>query len=1030
MFNRVLYFFVLIFLSLSFEHSYAQFPYNESFRNSVAPGITFGGNPKKAFLTAGSAVGDPEGDGYLRLTDNSNDQTGFIYSDASFPSKYGLKLDLEYYTYGGNGADGITFFLFDASVPAFNPGAFGGSLGYAQKHDPLAGALNLPGVSGGYLAIGLDEYGNFSNPIEGRQGGVHGPGPDGISPSSITLRGKGNGPDLVPDNYKYLTSVQTETLGFLLTQSGNRQPDSTKEGYRRVLVDLKPAPEPQKGYLITVKITTGGTPVKTYTVIDNYYYDEESPANLKYGIASSTGFQTNIHEIRNVFIDVYDDTRIVNPVSKGDTISTCMEGPVTINILANDNTPNSAGTLDPLSIDLDPSTPGRDRSIQVPNQGTFTANNDGTVTFTPANSSVSGPVNISYVVTDSYSKTSSPATITVLSNPPATADAGAEQAIRISSGTGSTTLQALAVPGNTGLWTQLSGPAATINDNTAPNAAISNLVPGIYVFRWTVSAPGRCTASHEVRIVVTDPDVPTAIDDAATTTASAAVSIAILANDQFINLPADLSTIRVVTAPAQGTAVVIPASGQVTYTPTPGYSGTDSFTYNAKNTSGIISNTATVTVTVSPVGSDDEVVTSVNTPLTIQVKENDLSSSGTTVIKNTDPGQGTAVVNSDGTLIYTPRQGYNGQDSFTYVLSTADGITSAPVTVLITVNIVPVAEDDIAPPSTGGPIEIDVTSNDRDADGNIVKGTIEITDPPKHGTITIDKATGKVRYVPDPGYFGPDSFSYVVRDDKGGVSSPGTVNITVLLPPKIGLAKAVARVQQALNGSYNVDFIFTVKNFGGDTLQNLSLQDDLASAFEGTEIRVTNLQLVGSGLSLNTGFNGTSNMELLNSSSVLAPGAIELVSLSVNIRLISREGLFNNTAHVTAFSSLFNTQVDDQSTNGLRPDPVAEGNVSYSDPTPLELAAPPLFIPGGFSPNQDGINDLFVIQNKINKKITLEIFNRWGSRVYKSADYQNDWDGTCTEGVSTGGKVPNGTYYYVVRIDEVEKRAGYITINR
>lgn len=1023
MFRRVLYLIALSPLFFISQYSFAQFPYNESFKNSTAPGIIFGGQPNKAFLTAATGI-DREGDGYLRLTTAQKFQKGFIYSTTSFPSANGLRVEVEYYIYGGagTGADGITFFLFDASaLENFQIGGFGGSLGYAQYIDPKT-KETTPGVSKGYLGIGLDEFGNFSNPTEGRQGGVKGPVGQGRSPSSVTLRGKGDGASLDTNNYRYLESVRTDTLGFPLSSGGSRKPNPSDPGYRKVYLDLQPARDGKLGYLITVRITTGGPVQESFNVIE-YYYPEPAPPKLAYGIASSTGEEVNVHEIRNITIDAYDK----NPVAGSLRDTICSYDTFTTD-LTKIATSYNGTVVGNSSFDLNPSVAGR-QSTYSNEKGTFTLNTSGLLTFVPANSQSSGPASLSYTVTDNLNRTSDIGTVSLTLIPLPAANAGPDQELRISTATGSTTLAANLPGSSTGLWTQLSGPVATFSDPTAPGTKVSNLSPAAYTFKWTLTS-GGCTRSDEIRIVVINPTVPTAADDAGETIPTQPVTISPLANDIFESYPADPGSVAIVSNPSQGTVAVIPGTGRVTYSARTAFSGKDTFTYTVKNTNGIVSNIATVTVTVRPVGSADEVVAPVNTPAVIEPKKNDLSAAGTTVEPVSAPSNGSVVYNQDGTITYTPNQDYDGPDSFTYQLRTADGISSDPVPVQVTVNILPVAADDIAPPTSGGPVEIDVTSNDTDADGNVIRGTVIITEQPKHGTVTVDPVTGKVVYTPNPGYFGPDSFSYVIKDDKGSTSQPGTVQLNVLLPPKVGLAKAVARIQQALNGSYDVDFIFTVKNFGGDPLQNISLQDDLGDAFGGTEITVRDLKIVGSGLVANPAFNGVSTTELLAPSSTLGPGAIELVSVTVNIRLISREGVFNNSAFVQGFSAFFNTTVQDQSTNGLRPDPLAEGDVSYSDPTPLELLAPPLFIPGGFSPNNDGINDRFVIQNKITNRISLEIFNRWGNRIYKSADYQNDWDGKCTEGIFAGELVPNGTYYYIVVIEGSEKRAGYITINR
>ncbi len=62
------------------------------------------------------------------------------------------------------------------------------------------------------------------------------------------------------------------------------------------------------------------------------------------------------------------------------------------------------------------------------------------------------------------------------------------------------------------------------------------------------------------------------------------------------------------------------------------------------------------------------------------------------------------------------------------------------------------------------------------------------------------------------------------------------------------------------------------------------------------------------------------------------------------------------------------------------------------------------FIPEGFSPNGDGVNDPFVIRGISHyPKNTFVIFNRWGNKVFETVNYQNTWDGTCTKGFREGG---------------------------
>lgn len=74
------------------------------------------------------------------------------------------------------------------------------------------------------------------------------------------------------------------------------------------------------------------------------------------------------------------------------------------------------------------------------------------------------------------------------------------------------------------------------------------------------------------------------------------------------------------------------------------------------------------------------------------------------------------------------------------------------------------------------------------------------------------------------------------------------------------------------------------------------------------------------------------------------------------------------------------------------------------------------FIPDGFSPNGDGINDLFVIRGILDyPNNTFVIFNRWGNKVFEASPYTNTWDGRSTFGVRVGGdELPVGTYFYVL----------------
>jgi gliding motility-associated-like protein len=91
------------------------------------------------------------------------------------------------------------------------------------------------------------------------------------------------------------------------------------------------------------------------------------------------------------------------------------------------------------------------------------------------------------------------------------------------------------------------------------------------------------------------------------------------------------------------------------------------------------------------------------------------------------------------------------------------------------------------------------------------------------------------------------------------------------------------------------------------------------------------------------------------------------------------------------------------------------------------------FIPEGFSPNGDGINDLFVIRGiQFYPNNDFMIFNRWGDKIFETHGYLNTWDGTNANGVTVGtDELPVGTYFYVLDLgDGSDIFKGPIYLNR
>ncbi|MCG8580558.1 MAG: gliding motility-associated C-terminal domain-containing protein [Bacteroidales bacterium] len=90
------------------------------------------------------------------------------------------------------------------------------------------------------------------------------------------------------------------------------------------------------------------------------------------------------------------------------------------------------------------------------------------------------------------------------------------------------------------------------------------------------------------------------------------------------------------------------------------------------------------------------------------------------------------------------------------------------------------------------------------------------------------------------------------------------------------------------------------------------------------------------------------------------------------------------------------------------------------------------YIPEGFSPNGDGVNDTFYVPDfSTYQGIKLTIVDSWGSQVYQNNDYQNDWNGVANRGNNKGKPVGAGTYYYIITINGFDKQlTGFVYVAR
>ena len=136
-----------------------------------------------------------------------------------------------------------------------------------------------------------------------------------------------------------------------------------------------------------------------------------------------------------------------------------------------------------------------------------------------------------------------------------------------------------------------------------------------------------------------------------------------------------------------------------------------------------------------PTARADSVTTNANTAVKIAVLANDTGSS-LQILSVTVPANGTATINTDKTITYTPKMGHTGSDSFQYTIRDGAG-RKATGKVSVTVrNRAPVPGADSATTDAGTPVTIAVLANDSDPDGHALK--INAVTQPANGAAAIN----------------------------------------------------------------------------------------------------------------------------------------------------------------------------------------------------------------------------------------------------------------------------------------------------
>ncbi|MDZ7842926.1 MAG: tandem-95 repeat protein [Gammaproteobacteria bacterium] len=437
-----------------------------------------------------------------------------------------------------------------------------------------------------------------------------------------------------------------------------------------------------------------------------------------------------------------------------DTVTVAEDGSTTDNLMANDSFEGSSPSI---------------TAVTQGTNGTVVNNNDGTVTYTP-DDDFNGTDSYEYTVTSGG--VIETATVNVTVN--AVADGVADSF---------TTAEDTVLSDDVSTNDTFSAAATYSLNADASNGTVSMNANGTFTYTPDADFNGSDSFTYDVEDVNGDTEtisvdltvtpVVDIADDSVTTAEDTAVTTDVLGNDSFEGTP----TVTGFTDGAHGT-VVENTNGTLTYTPNADFNGTDSYTYTV--TSGGVTETATVEVTVNQVNDP----ASFGGDLT-GTGDEDMDITGTLTVSDTADGMtnpaftvsgaasnGSASIDpASGAWLYTPNADYNGPDSFTVSVTDDDGNVETQE-ISLTVNAVADIVDDTATVA-----EDDSTTDNLLANDNF-EGSPSITAVTQgtNGTV-VNNNDGTVTYTPDDDFNGTDSYTYTVTS--GGVIETATVNVTV-----------------------------------------------------------------------------------------------------------------------------------------------------------------------------------------------------------------------------------------------------------
>ncbi len=224
------------------------------------------------------------------------------------------------------------------------------------------------------------------------------------------------------------------------------------------------------------------------------------------------------------------------------------------------------------------------------------------------------------------------------------------------------------------------------------------------------------------------------------------------------------------------------------------------------------------------------------------------------------------------------------------------------------------------------------------------------------------------------------------------------LEITVVAVTDISVVKTADRAESFVGDS--MIFTITITNEGFDSATNIGVEDILPDGFE-----------------LTTAVASVGNYDALTgvwAIPALESGESTILEMTVTVR--------DGSSYTNVASLAYVDPVDNNANNDR-----SEVTISVTQSECLTIY-------NEFSPNADGINDVFYIEciDEYPNNL-LQIFNRWGTKVFERRNYSNDWSGIseAKTTIQTEEKLPVGTYFYLLELgDGNPMKSGWLYISK